>query len=189
MRLYRAKFNVGSLQVWQSDNSFTVSAYPISNAMRWRRETTHTAPRFFSRLPRTPSTLFPLPLTVQHKRRGGRRLSLLLRWTVRGKGDGWGGCGRGGKKLLGPYVVLPAPPALHFVFAFEASTQMSFNIRIPALGRRAAQNSTSNTRPYPKHRPHFPPQQPIGRQQRDRQQHHRPHAQRACDINPIAQPL
>ena len=49
-----------------------------SNAMRGRRETTHTAPRFFSRLPRTPGappirrrgapTLFPLPLTVQQKK-------------------------------------------------------------------------------------------------------------------------
>jgi hypothetical protein len=40
-------------------------------------------------------------------------------WTVRGKGDGWGGCGRGGKKLLGPYMVLPAPPALHLYLCLK----------------------------------------------------------------------
>jgi hypothetical protein len=37
--------------------------------MQGRRETTHKAPRFFSRLPRTPTTLFPLPLTVQQKKK------------------------------------------------------------------------------------------------------------------------
>ena len=29
-----------------------------------------------------------------------------------GRGRGWGGCGRGGGKLLGPYRVSPAPPAV-----------------------------------------------------------------------------
>jgi carbamoyl-phosphate synthase small subunit len=33
---------------------------------------------------------------------------------------GWGGCGRGGAKLLGPDMVRPAPPALHLIeFLFE----------------------------------------------------------------------
>jgi hypothetical protein len=38
---------------------------------------------------------------------------------LRGKGDGWGGCGSGGKKLLGPDMVLPAPTALHLRFVFD----------------------------------------------------------------------
>lgn len=33
--------------------------------MRGRREKNHTAPSFFSRLPRTPTTPFSFPLTVQ----------------------------------------------------------------------------------------------------------------------------
>jgi len=37
--------------------------------MQGRRETTHKAPRFFSRLPRTPSTLFPFPSTVQQEKK------------------------------------------------------------------------------------------------------------------------
>jgi len=46
--------------------------------MQVRRKTTHTAPRFFSRLPRTPSTLFPLPLTVQQQKKISDRLCFLL---------------------------------------------------------------------------------------------------------------
>ncbi len=54
--------------------------------MQGRRETTHKAPRFFSRLPRTPSTLFPLPLTVQGKRQNaaafGKRFAHHLHVTI-----------------------------------------------------------------------------------------------------------
>src|SRR5580704_3695974 len=103
MRLYRAKFNVGSLQVWRSDNSFTVSAYPISNAMRWRRETTHTAPRFFSRLP--PHPLHPLSTSPNRpaQKAGGEDAYRFFCVGRLGEKE-MGGCGRGGKKLLGPYV-------------------------------------------------------------------------------------
>src|SRR5580700_1461906 len=68
-----------------------------ANAMQGRRETTHKAPfdklragtRFFSRVPCTPSTLFPLPLTVlpqiQKDGRACQEFSLSPRGRLRGK--------------------------------------------------------------------------------------------------------
>ena len=100
----------------------------IQMRMQGRRETTHKAPRFFSRLPRTPSTLFPLPLTVQRRKRIGEPQAAIASFffggNVEGKRKGVGGCGRGGEKLLGPYMVFPRPSRIAFdVFAFEPLTQ------------------------------------------------------------------
>jgi hypothetical protein len=159
-----------------------------SNAMRWRRETTHTArPAETSPLPHPLHPFSASPNRPAQRPVGDAFGFFSLPWTVRGKGDGWGGCGRGGKKLLGPYMVLLAPPALHL--QLKTITRMSFNFQMPALCRSAAQNPIMNTRLYPKYRPQLPSQQPIRRQERDGQQQHRPDAQRAGDIHPIPQPL
>src|SRR5580700_10460681 len=81
----------------------------MRNAMRWRRETTHRAPKVF--LPPPPHPLHPLslPLTVHPQRqRAGNFVnrSHFSVGTVEGKRRGSGGAGAR-EKLLGPYVVLP----------------------------------------------------------------------------------
>jgi len=92
-----------------------------SNSMQGRRETTHTAPRFFPRLPRTPSTLFPLPLTVQQKKREESRNPVrpfLSGGRLRGKGKGVGWVREGVPLVaarLAPIWFSLAPPALHLL--------------------------------------------------------------------------
>jgi hypothetical protein len=86
--------------------------------MRGRRETTHTAPRFFSRLPRAPSTLFPFPSTVQRKKK--EKITededfSSCKGRLRGKRNGSGeGAGGAREKLLGPYLVFPRPSCIAF---------------------------------------------------------------------------
>src|SRR5580658_479730 len=92
-----------------------------ANAMQGRRRKPHKAPIPARRDSlRTPSTTFRLPLTVLPQIQKAESFVKIVpfspRGRLRGKGDGWGGCGRGGKKPLGPYLVLSAPPALHFAF-------------------------------------------------------------------------
>src|SRR5580704_7999394 len=75
-------------------------------------------PRVF--LPPPPHPLHPLSTSPNRpaedeKEPSCPRRSLCSspRGRLRGKEKGWGGCGRGGEKLLGPYVVFSAPPASH----------------------------------------------------------------------------
>jgi hypothetical protein len=102
----------------------------LGNAMQGRREKTHTAPRFFSHLPCNPSTLFPFPLTVQAEERwrttAAHEISsdFLANFPASVEGEkekGGEGVGRGGEKLLGPDVVVPAPPDISiFLLSFSA---------------------------------------------------------------------
>jgi hypothetical protein len=76
-------------------------------------------------LPPPPHPLHPLSASPNRpplRQNAGADVQIFAfssRGRLSGKGDGWGGCGRGGKELLGPYMVLPAPPALHFAFKRE----------------------------------------------------------------------
>jgi len=70
--------------------------------------------------PAPPPPSFPSPHRPARKEKTRRRTTLVFFFgggQLRGKGDGWGGCGRGFRQFPqdGPYLVLPAPPALHFM--------------------------------------------------------------------------
>ena len=69
---------------------------------------------------------------------------------LRGKGDGWGGCGRGGKKLLGPDMVLPAPPALHLdlkdIVQTSSTMLMAQKGRVVEFGKRVGQAESDQAR-------------------------------------------
>ena len=95
-----------------------------SNAMWGRQETIYKAPRFFSRLPHTPSTLFPLPLSVQQikiKDFGAIRVcGSSSTGAVEGKSEGGGG-GAGenpAEAAAGVGLMGFSPPPLHCIAVF-----------------------------------------------------------------------
>ena len=53
----------------------------------------------------------------------------------------------------------------------------------------ATRHRVSQCGSYPEDRPHLTPEQRVGREDRQRQQHHRPHAQRAGDVQAVAEAL